>query len=147
MALNETIVKAKDFLVRHRGRVIVSKEKDWALDYVLSFVLGIVDSEGHIIPGKKPSIIIFVDDSASQVFSVYLRFKYNALIDAPVASVLYEPTVEMCSHRPKDSDNPFPGILESIYQFQLSGSLRLPPNSSLVEFIYKVHNIPLVDCV
>jgi len=135
MPAKETIVKTPEFQVRHRGRVIVSAQKDWAIDYIMSFIL----QKSGISQGKAVGLIIFVDDAASQVFSVFSRFKSSTLHQIPVVCVFYEPTLEMCSHNPKDSDNPNPTTLEEIYNSQMP-ELRLVQNKDLLEFTKKVHN-------
>jgi len=142
--IKETIIKGQDYQIRYKGRVIVSQEKDYALDYYLSCVYGALDPQGRPTE-KMPELFIFVDDSDLNILAVHNRFKNSSLLALPVICLFYEPTLEMFSHNPMDGDNPKPGCLELVYQYQLEHQavLKLEENRILIQKIYSAYSLPL----
>jgi len=142
--IKETIVKGEDWQIRYKGRVIVSQEKDLALDYYLSCVYGALDPLGKPTE-KMPQMLIFVDDSDLNILAVFNRFKNCSLLSIPVICIFYEPTLEMFSHNPMDGDNPKPGCLELVYQNQLDhhSIIKLEENRILLQQLYTAYSLPI----
>jgi len=138
----ETIVKTDEWQIRHRGRILVSTEKDVALDFFLCCVTGVIDEQGELKQDKKPELLVFVDDSDVHVLSVLKKFKYSSCVSLPVVSILFEPTLEMAHHNPLDGDNPKPGIIDQIYENQID-CFKLEENLELIQSAYKIYNMPV----
>jgi len=139
----ETIVRGEEWQIRYKGRIIVSQEKGWALDYYISCVYGAIDSSGTITE-KQPELLIFVDDSDINILTVLNQFKDNTILSLPVICVFYEPTLEMFAHNPMDGDNPKPGCLEQVYQYQLSSpTTHQLINNQFLQQLYAAYNLPL----
>jgi len=136
----EQIIKTRDFQIRHRGRVVVSLEKEWAIDYILNLVQGCLDSSGTPLPSLLPSLLVFVDDSASHISSVIKHFTNQTIIPVTTAVVFYEPTVDQVKENPKCGDNPLPESLEFVYSRQKEWSLKLEPNLELLRFTQQLFN-------
>jgi len=142
-SVKEVIVKGDDWKIRYKGRIIVSQEKDIALEYYLCCVYGAVDSNGVQIPERMPDLVIFVDDSDLNILAVVSRFQNSHCLNVPLVSVFYEPTLEMFSHNPMDGDNPKPGCLEQVYQLQIENHLKLEENVQLIKQVYASYSLPV----
>lgn len=64
-----------------------------------------VNEKGEIDPKAQPKLLIFVDDSDANIFSMYNRFSKNTFFsNLHFVGIWFEPTLEQISENPKEGN-------------------------------------------